>query len=205
MEVLFKDAWLLVLNKPSGLLAVPGRGADKQDCLARRAQQRWPEALVVHRLDRDTSGVMVLARSAEVHRALGWQFEQRQVEKRYLAVVVGSPAGDAGEIALPLRKDFERPPKHCVDCEHGRPAQTRWRVLVRQPDRARLELQPITGRSHQLRVHLAAIGHPILGDPLYAPPEVVAMAERLQLHARRLSLTHPMTGERLTWSAACPF
>jgi len=204
-KVIYHDRWLVVLDKPTGLLAVPGRGPEKQDCLSARVQREWSDALVVHRLDRDTSGVLVMALGLDVQRHLSRQFELRQVDKQYLAVVEGEPAEEQGEIDLPLRKDFDRPPRHCVDREQGRPASTRWQVLERQRDRTRLRLEPITGRSHQLRVHLAALGHPILGDPLYASPTALAMAERLQLHAESLTLTHPATGERMTWTAPCPF
>lgn len=140
-----------------------------------------------------------------MQRDLSRQFETRKVDKTYLAIVEGQPAEEQGKIDLPLRKDFEHPPRHCVDLEQGRPALTRWQVLDRQHDRTRLRLEPITGRSHQLRVHLAALGHPILGDPLYASPAALAMAERLLLHALSLTLMHPATGERMTWTAACPF
>jgi tRNA pseudouridine32 synthase/23S rRNA pseudouridine746 synthase len=205
LDILYRDRWLLVLNKPSGLLAVPGRGPDKRDCLAARARREAPEALVVHRLDRDTSGAIVMALDPATQRALSGQFERREVRKTYRAVVLGQVADEQGEIDLPLRKDFDRPPRHMVELLHGRPARTRWRVLRREADRTRLELMPVTGRSHQLRVHLAAVGHPILGDPLYAPPTAAALADRLQLHALELSLAHPATGEPMTWRAACPF
>lgn len=204
-EVIYHDQWLIVLDKPTGLLAVPGRGPEKQDCLSARVQHAWSDALVVHRLDRDTSGVLVMARGLDMQRDLSRQFETRKVDKTYLAIVEGQPAEEQGKIDLPLRKDFEYPPRHCVDLEQGRPALTRWQVLDRQHDRTRLRLEPITGRSHQLRVHLAALGHPILGDPLYASPAALAMAERLLLHALSLTLMHPATGERMTWTAACPF
>jgi tRNA pseudouridine32 synthase / 23S rRNA pseudouridine746 synthase len=202
---LYQDAQLIVLDKPSGLLAVPGRGPDLQDCLSARVQALLPTALVVHRLDRDTSGLMVMALTPEVQRELSRQFAERTVQKSYVAVVQGCPHESEGVIRLPMRKDFDRPPRHRIDHEQGRPAETYWRVIERHADRSRLELKPITGRSHQLRLHLASIGHPILGDPLYAADEALAMAPRLLLHAERLELSNPLAGERLHWRSPCPF
>jgi tRNA pseudouridine32 synthase/23S rRNA pseudouridine746 synthase len=207
-EVIHADRHLLVLDKPPGLLSVPGLGPANQDCLARRAAAAHPGARIVHRLDRETSGVIAMALDADTHRNLSRQFERREVDKCYVAVVAGLVERDEGEIALPLRKDLDPPtpgPRHIVDHEQGRRALTRYRVLARDDDRTRLELRPLTGRSHQLRVHLEAIGHPILGDDLYAPPEVVALADRMLLHAESLSLTHPTTDERMTFETPCPF
>jgi tRNA pseudouridine32 synthase/23S rRNA pseudouridine746 synthase len=205
LSIVHADEHLLVLDKPSGLLAVPGKGPDLQDCLSARVQAVYPGALVVHRLDRDTSGLIVMALSLDAQRALGRQFEARTVEKAYVAVVHGLLSEDRGLIDLPMRKDFDHPPRHRIDPVHGRPAQTEWQVAERRDERCRLELRPITGRSHQLRLHLATISHPILGDPLYAHAEALAMAPRLLLHAVRLTLDHPQTGERVTWRSACPF
>ncbi|OYY92994.1 MAG: RNA pseudouridine synthase [Hydrogenophilales bacterium 28-61-23] len=210
-ELLYVDDHLLVLNKPSGLLSVPGRGPDKQDCLSARAQRRYPDALIVHRLDMQTSGLLAMARGIEAQRALNRAFEQRQVHKRYQAVVDGIARvigpEEWGVIDLPLELDWPNRPKHIVDYQHGRPSVTRWRVL--SPDRerngTRLELEPITGRSHQLRVHLQAIGHPILGDDLYASADAVARADRLLLHACELNLPHPATGELISFSSPPPF
>jgi tRNA pseudouridine32 synthase/23S rRNA pseudouridine746 synthase len=199
------DEHLIVLDKPSGLLAVPGKGPELQDCLSARVQAKFPSALVVHRLDRDTSGVLVMALTPDAQRELSRQFEARSVAKSYLAVVHGTPGEASGVIELPMRKDFDRPPRHMIDHERGKPAQTEWLVLRREIDCTRLELRPITGRSHQLRLHLATIGHPILGDPLYAHAEALAMSARLLLHAERLALDHPVTGERLSWRSECPF
>lgn len=204
-RVIYLDDAVIVLDKPAGLLAVPGRGAENQVNLACQVQELYLDALVVHRLDRDTSGLMVMARGEEAQRRLGRQFEERRVEKRYVAVVHGSPADDRGRIELPMRKDFERPPRQCVDFAQGRPAVTEWRVIERHGDRTRLELAPLTGRSHQLRLHLEQIGHPILGDNLYANESALTMADRLMLHASRLSLIHPKTGEPMTWNSECPF
>jgi tRNA pseudouridine32 synthase/23S rRNA pseudouridine746 synthase len=205
MQPIFADAALLAFDKPAGLLAVPGRGPDKQDCLSARAQVRWPDALIVHRLDMATSGLLLMARGAAMQRALSMAFQARTVQKRYIAVVAGrldAPAGEWGEIDLPVGLDWPNRPRSMVDPVHGRPSVTRWRVLDREGDRTRVELQPVTGRSHQLRVHMLALGHPILGDPLYAPPEVQAASDRLLLHAWSLCLIHPHTG--LPLSLACP-
>jgi tRNA pseudouridine32 synthase/23S rRNA pseudouridine746 synthase len=204
-QVIYQDDHLLVLDKPSGLLAVPGRGPELQDCLSARVQAELPEALIVHRLDRDTSGLMVMALGGDAQRELSRQFAERTVEKRYVAVVFGCPQAAEGTIELPMRKDFDRPPRHMIDPIAGRAAITSWRLIKRDGDRSRLEVQPLTGRSHQIRLHLATLGHPILGDNLYAHPEALVMAPRLLLHAEQLSLAHPANGRRLTWSAACPF
>ncbi len=203
-DVVFADTHLLVLNKPSGLLAVPGRGEDKQDCLSRRVQARYPEALIVHRLDMATSGLLLMARSPALQRALSQMFERREVYKRYLAVVAGhlvpSPTPDGwGLIDLPIAADWPRRPLRVIDAEHGKPSQTRWRSLAfdAATHSTRVALEPITGRSHQLRVHLQALGHPILGDALYAPAELQASAPRLLLHACALRLIHPVSGDWL--------
>ncbi|MDE2606648.1 MAG: RNA pseudouridine synthase [Burkholderiales bacterium] len=203
----FVDEHLLVLDKPAGLLAVPGRGADKQDCLAARAQALWPDALVVHRLDMATSGLFLMGRGIHMQRVLSRMFAERQVDKRYEAVVAGDlgPLGTRGEIDLPLAADWPNRPRQQVDPVHGRPSLTRWEVLARQDGTTRLALEPVTGRSHQLRVHLLAIGHPILGDALYAPPGVLARAPRLLLHACALRLSHPVTGEALIFESRVPF
>jgi tRNA pseudouridine32 synthase/23S rRNA pseudouridine746 synthase len=204
-EIVFQDDHLLVLDKPSGLLAVPGRGADLQDCLSARVQSAYPSALIVHRLDRDTSGLMIMARNLATQRALNRQFAERTVEKCYVAVVFGCPPTSEGVIDLPMRKDFDRPPRHRIDPVAGRTACTRWRLVDRRGDRSRLEVSPVTGRSHQIRLHLATVGHPILGDNLYAHDMARVMAGRLLLHASQLSLVHPVTGIRCAWSAECPF
>ncbi len=204
-KTVYLDEHLIVLDKPSGLLSVPGRGPELQDCLSARVQARHPAALVVHRLDRDTSGLIVMALSLSAQRHLSRQFEQRAAKKSYIAVVHGRLIQDSGLIDLPLRKDFDHPPCHRVDHAQGRPAQTCWQVLDRAEHTTRLLLKPITGRSHQLRIHLASLGHPILGDKLYAQPDVQAMAPRLMLHAERLSLQHPAHEAELAWQATCPF
>lgn len=205
--IIHRDPWLIVVDKPSGLLSVPGIGPGKADCLVARLQASAPGARIVHRLDRDTSGVIVLALDADTHRALSMQFERRETEKRYVALAAGHAAADEGTIDLPLRKHALGSALQVVDRSLGRPSVTRWTVLERLRDleRTRFLLMPQTGRSHQLRVHLKEIGHPILGDELYAPPEMHAAAPRLCLHASELSFVHPGTGERVRFRAPCPF
>lgn len=201
------DAHLLVVDKPSGLLAVPGRGDAGRDCLASRVQAAFADALVVHRLDQATSGLMVFARGLPAQRRLSWAFERREVDKRYEAVVWGRPAQAQGRIDLSLGADWPNRPRQQVDAVQGKPASTHWRVMEIEglDDRSRLELEPLTGRTHQLRVHLSAIGHPILGDALYAPPDIQALAPRLLLHASALALAHPVTGEWLRFTSTAPF
>ncbi|MEO7151405.1 MAG: RluA family pseudouridine synthase [Burkholderiaceae bacterium] len=200
------DAALLVIVKPSGLPAVPGRAVGLADCASTRVQSRYADARVVHRLDMATSGLMLLARGADAQRTLNRQFAQRTVAKTYIALVAGQLAPQ-GEIALPLAADWPARPKQKVDPVHGKPSLTHWRVLDHDPARdvSRLELTPVTGRSHQLRVHLQALGHPILGDTLYAPPEVQALAPRLMLHASRLGVLHPVSMLPLRFESAAPF
>ncbi len=199
------DAACIVVDKPAGLLSVPGRGPHLQDCVAARVQARFADALVVHRLDMATSGLLLFARGIEAQRALSRAFAQRAVHKRYVAVVSGRVDGERGEIDLPLIADWPNRPLQKVDRERGRPSLTRWRVLGTEGERTRLELEPVTGRAHQLRVHLQAIGHPIVGDALYAPPEVRAGADRLLLHAAWLRFAHPDSGETIEVHAAVPF
>ena len=210
IEPLYADDTLLVFDKPSSLLAVPGRGADKQDCLSARVQACYPDALIVHRLDMATSGLMVMARGAAVQRALSQAFAAREVMKRYIAVVSGrleAPPEGWGIIDLPIIVDWPNRPLRMVDHQIGKPSLTRWRVLGYDETGTctRVELEPVTGRSHQLRVHLRALGHPILGDALYAPPDVQARASRLLLHAGSLGFAHPVTGEALTFESPVPF
>ena len=213
--VLHADDWLLVVDKPAGMLSVAGRGPAGEDCLHARLRQAWPDALVVHRLDMATSGLMVFARGERAQRILSIAFAARAVDKRYVAIVAGKPepANTDGEgwatIELPLAADWPARPRQKVDAASGRPSLTRWRV-AREALRAReggtrLELQPVTGRSHQLRVHLAAIGHPILGDALYAPGPIAGAAPRLLLHAQSLALAHPADGRPRVWRCDAPF
>jgi tRNA pseudouridine32 synthase/23S rRNA pseudouridine746 synthase len=210
--VLHADAALVVADKPAGVLSVPGRGADKQDCMAARVQAAFPDALIVHRLDMATSGLLLFARGPAMQRTLSMAFERREVDKRYVAVVAGMPEGPAGadgwaSIDFPLAADWPNRPRQQVDAERGRPSRTRWRVLGPGPlpGTTRLELEPVTGRSHQLRVHLAALGHPIVGDTLYAPPAVAAAAPRLLLHASELAFDDPRGGGRLRFFSAPAF
>ena len=206
-EFLHCDATLIVAVKPAGLLSVPGRGDDKQDCLATRVQAVYPDALVVHRLDMATSGLLVFARGAAAQRRLGDAFARREVDKRYAAIVAGHLAQAEGEIDLPLIADWPNRPRQHVDPVHGKPSLTRFRVLGHDAasNTTRVELEPVTGRAHQLRVHLLAIKHPILGDALYAPPEVRAGADRLLLHATQLRFAHPVSGEIVTIESTVPF
>ncbi len=203
IDLLYDDEFLLVVNKPAGLLAVPGRGAEKQDCLSARLQANYPDALIVHRLDMATSGLMVFARGAEMQKKLSRAFHDRKVEKRYVAVVAGKLALARGEISLPLGADWPNRPKQKVDHDQGKHSLTHYEVLTydASTDSTRVELTPITGRTHQLRVHLAAIGHPIVGDTLYGGPK----CERLLLHASRLAFAHPATGKALSFDSAPPF
>lgn len=201
LRLLHRDESLLVVEKPPGLLSVPGKAAGASDCLIARLHRMDPTTRLIHRLDRDTSGVMVFARTPQAQRHLGRQFERRYVTKRYLAVVAGSPDADAGEIDLPLIADWPRRPMQKVCFDTGKPAQTRWRVLSRSDGATRLELTPRTGRSHQLRVHLRELGHPILGDPLYGSRP----APRLMLHALSLGFRHPQGGAEVAFTAPAGF
>lgn len=205
--ILHVDDAIIVINKPSGLLSVPGRGPDKQDCAVARVQAMFPDALTVHRLDMETSGLMVLARSPNAQSHLGKAFEKRLVEKRYIAVVAPIIAADDGQISLPLITDWPNRPRQMVDHAIGKPSLTRFRVLSRdaKTDTARVELSPITGRSHQLRVHMNEIGHPILGDSLYGTDLSRRAAPRLLLHAARLAFPHPQTGEQVSFENPPPF
>jgi tRNA pseudouridine32 synthase / 23S rRNA pseudouridine746 synthase len=213
IRVVHADGQLLVIDKPAGLLSVPGRGADKQDCASARVQRRYPDAMVVHRLDMATSGLMLMGRGAQMQRLLSGAFARREVAKRYVAVVAGqlqAPAHDADGwslIDLPLAADWPRRPRRIVDAEHGKPSQTRWRVVSfdAERDETRLALEPVTGRTHQLRVHLQALGHPILCDSLYGSAQEQARSARLMLHAGELALAHPATGKPLAFSSAAPF
>ena len=207
--IVYEDAALLVLDKPAGLLCVPGRGSDKQDCLSARAQRRWSDALIVHRLDMATSGLVLMARGAAMQRALSQAFAARKIEKRYQAIVDGAlPEGETGWslIDAPIAADWPRRPLRIIDAA-GQPSRTRWRVLCALPERSatHLELEPLTGRTHQLRVHLASIGHPILGDALYGNEQVQARAPRLLLHATELAFVHPATQQPLRFVSAVPF
>ena len=202
LEIIYNNDAFIAVNKPTRLLSVPGRGADKQDCLYRRVLEPFPDALVVHRLDMDTSGLVLFARSPEAQRSLSAQFENRQVSKVYVAVVEGIIEQDEGIVDYPMRKDMTQrlPPRHLIDCVRGKRAVTRWRVIRRNSETTRMQLMPETGRSHQLRLHMQSIGHPVVGDNIYGHP-----AERLMLHAASLSFQHPASGEPVRLSCPEPF
>lgn len=206
LELLYQDEFLVVVNKPAGLLSVPGRGADKADSLATRVQAQFADALIVHRLDRDTSGLLVLARGAEMHRHLSIAFAAREVDKRYVARVAGKPEQSSGEINFPIIVNWPNRPKQHVNFATGKPSLTRYSLLSHDvaSHTSLLELEPVTGRTHQLRVHLSEIGHPILGDTLYGGAATDA-AERLLLHARFLSFAHPLSNAPLQFICESPF
>jgi tRNA pseudouridine32 synthase/23S rRNA pseudouridine746 synthase len=207
------DEHLLVVDKPAGLLAVPGRGEDKQDCLSARVQHIYPDALVVHRLDMATSGLMLMARNPSAQRSLSLAFAERRVHKRYVAVVHGLMTAHLNTLAdadgwrlidLPIAIDWPNRPLRVINHDTGKPSQTRWRIesYDAPTHTTRLLLEPLTGRSHQLRVHLRALGHPIVGDALYCPS---LQAQRLRLHASALAFAHPVTGDALAFDSVVPF
>jgi tRNA pseudouridine32 synthase/23S rRNA pseudouridine746 synthase len=204
LDVIHADAELLVVNKPPGLLSVPGRGDHLSDCLLTRVQAAFPDARLVHRLDMDTSGVMVFARGAHAQRHLGLQFEKRHTKKAYIARVWGEMAEASGDVDLPLCVDWPNRPRQHVDHDHGKPAQTAWRRVRVEHGTTRVRLTPKTGRSHQLRVHMQQIGHPILGDPFYADGAARDFP-RLMLHAESLKIRHPDGGTAMLFRAPAPF
>jgi tRNA pseudouridine32 synthase/23S rRNA pseudouridine746 synthase len=203
--VVFEDPYLVVVEKESGLLSQPGLGPAQHDSLIVRSQQCWPDARIVHRLDRDTSGLIVLALDVDTHRNLSHQFSQRIVEKIYRARVAGQPKTALGKIEAPICRQSTQPPHYCVDFQRGKEAVTHWMVIESQGQSSRVELQPVTGRSHQLRVHMEYLGHPILGDPLYGNARSRNEISRLGLHASGLALRHPHTKEWLQWHSREPF
>jgi tRNA pseudouridine32 synthase/23S rRNA pseudouridine746 synthase len=209
LDIVHEDERLIVCNKPSGLLTVPGKDPSLADCLEARVQARRadrPDTKVVHRLDKDTSGLILLAYDKKALGALGSQFEHRKVAKYYVARVWGEVEGESGLIDLPLATDWENKPRQRVDHENGRPSRTQWEVLAREPGGiTRMKLIPLTGRTHQLRVHMVALGHPILGDGFYASGEALAAADRLQLHAEMLGFAHPDDQRWLEFVASAPF
>lgn len=207
LDLVYADETMVVVSKPPGLLSVPGRGEGRLDCMASRVQQRYPDALIVHRLDMATSGLLVLARGTEMQRVLSGHFQDRRVDKRYIALLHGLLPTDEGEVDLPLVTDWPRRPMQMVCHERGKPSQTRYRVLARDEmaRQTRVALTPITGRSHQLRVHMLALGHAIVGDPLYGDQLVQAGFARLMLHAWQLALPHPATGIPLKLHSPPPF
>ena len=204
LGILHADHELLFADKPAGLLSVPGRGPGLEDCLMARLRGAYPEALLVHRLDRDTSGVMVFALTPHAQRHLGLQFERRQARKRYVARVHGRLEPREGTVDAPIAVDWPNRPRQRIDREGGREAITDWRVLRAADAESRVRLTPRTGRSHQLRVHMQSLGHPILGDPFYAEGPA-REHPRLMLHAESLRVRHPDGGRGLTVTAPCPF
>jgi tRNA pseudouridine32 synthase/23S rRNA pseudouridine746 synthase len=206
LEIIYQDDYLIAVSKPAGLLSVPGRGEDKADSLSTRVHKKYPDILVAHRLDRDTSGLLLFPRGAKIHRQISLMFEQRAMQKSYVAVVMGKLALAQGEISLPLMVDWPNRPRHMVDALNGKPAQTRYKVLEydASSNTSRVSLEPVTGRTHQLRVHMQALGHPIVGDTLY-DGNADGKAPRLLLHALTLDFVHPQTGEKLALISPLPF
>ena len=202
IRILYEDEHLLLVRKPHLLLSIPGRHPANRDSLILRLREKWPTASMVHRLDLDTSGIMVIPLSRTCHARLSRQFQDRKIRKEYLAVVFGKVMDESGEIDLPIATDWDNRPLQKICHERGRNALTRYTVLARSDDRSRLLLKPVTGRSHQLRIHMAAPGHPILGCDMYAHEEALGMAPRLMLHASTLAFEHPATGERI--EGECP-
>lgn len=205
LTVLYRDEDILVLSKPSGLLSVPGKPAEHADCLERRAQEAYPNATTIHRLDRDTSGVTVMGMTRKAHAHVSLQFEQRKTHKTYIARVWGRMAAEKGSVDGPIACDWPNRPMQMIDHENGRPAQTDWETIGHDDISTRLRLTPLTGRSHQLRVHMLSLGHPILGDNFYGPEEARLAADRLQLHAETLSFVHPQDGRAMVFTDPCPF
>jgi len=205
LRLVHVDDAFVVVDKPSGLLSVPGRGEERTDCLIARLRAEFPDILLVHRLDLDTSGVIVFARTKQAQAHLGRQFEERRVKKVYVARLAGEIEADEGTVDLPLIVDWPNRPRQHVNFETGKPALTDWRVIRKAQNETRVRLMPRTGRSHQLRVHMASLGHPILGDPLYAEGKARDDYPRLMLHAESLRFRHPETGTTLSFSAPCPF
>jgi tRNA pseudouridine32 synthase/23S rRNA pseudouridine746 synthase len=204
LVILHEDAEVLLVDKPSGLLSVPGKGPHLADCLLTRVQQVFPGALLVHRLDRDTSGVMIFAMTPYAQRHLGLQFEKRMTRKTYVARVWGVPTEPAGTIDLPLIVDWPNRPLQKVCHDTGKPAQTDWKRIKDEGDTARVRMFPRTGRSHQLRVHMLSIGHPILGDPFYATGPARDYP-RLMLHSEELRFNHPQGGRSTKIRSKAPF
>ena len=205
LDIIYQDDDILVLNKPSGLLSVPGKAKQHADCLQSRAQRVFPTATVVHRLDMATSGIMMMALNKAAHRHISKQFELRETAKTYQAIVFDKVQQDTGKIDLPLICDWPNRPKQMVDHQKGRKAETHWRVIQRYENTTRIELKPFTGRSHQLRVHMLSMQHPIIGDRLYAHKTALQMANRLQLHAMFLEFRHPVTEQVVHFKSEVPF
>ncbi len=205
VELIYEDPHFLIVNKPAGLLSVPGKSDALKDCLETRVQAHVPNARIIHRLDTATSGIMVFARTAHAHRHIGLQFENRQVRKTYIADIWGVPRETSGTISLPLICDWPNRPLQKVDFEVGKPAETEWEIIRTNQSISRVLLKPKTGRSHQLRVHMLELGHPILGDNLYAHDAAWGASNRMHLHAHTLEFRHPDGGAHLTFEVACDF
>jgi tRNA pseudouridine32 synthase/23S rRNA pseudouridine746 synthase len=203
--VQYADNNIVIANKPSGLLSVPGRGPTKQECLLSHLLSLYPTIKIVHRLDMDTSGLMVLALNTESHRHLSLQFQERETSKTYHAICAGNPSQKQGTIKLPMRCDWEKRPLQMIDFKQGKSAETHWKVIQQNSDSFLVELTPITGRSHQLRLHMKSLGHPILGDNLYADAISLKQSNRLLLHATTLSFQHPESQKTLTFTATNHF
>lgn len=206
LEIIYHDKFLLAVSKPSGLLSVPGRGEDKADSLSARVQKVYPDALVSHRLDRDTSGLLIFPRGADMHRQISMMFEKREMNKSYVAVVIGKLAQEQGEVDMPLMVDWPNRPRHIIDRDNGKPAKTRYRVISFDltSNTSRVALEPITGRTHQLRVHMQYLGHPIVGDTLYGG-NANGKVSRLLLHAHTLDFIHPVSGQPINLISPLPF
>lgn len=202
IRIIYQDEDLLLVRKPHLLLSIPGRHPLNKDCLITRLQQEFPSASIVHRLDLDTSGIMVVPLNKPTHAHISRQFQERKVHKSYIAVVYGLVEDDSGKIDLPIVTDWENRPLQMICHERGKNALTHFDVIERDKDRTRMLLKPVTGRSHQLRIHMRELGHPILGCDMYAHPEALAMSPRMLLHATTLAFEHPSTGEWL--SGECP-
>ena len=207
ITLVYLDDGLLVIDKPAGLLSQPGRRPEKWDCVIARLQPTYPDAVVVHRLDEPTSGLMMLARGQAMSSGLSRAFRERQIHKRYEAIVDGIMPDDQGSIDIPLNADWPNRPRQKIDYELGKPSLTHYQVMERNhaENWTRVDLEPFTGRSHQLRMHLMALGHTILGDPLYADSRVLARAPRMYLHAKHLSFTHPISGLPMVFDIPVPF
>ncbi len=205
-NIIYEDDQLLLVNKPEFLLTVPGRHPLNQDCLITRIQATHPTASVVHRLDLDTSGILIVPLDKSAHAHISRQFQERTIEKTYHAIVHGVPNPDSGSIDLPIAPDWQNRPRQVISQDRGKKALTHYQLIeAKGTKKSRLLLQPVTGRSHQLRIHLASIGHPILGCDMYAHHEALAMSARLMLHAHRIELEHPGTGNRFSGEAPLPF
>ncbi len=205
LDILYEDPAIMVLNKPSGILTVPGKEEHLHDCILTRVQKKYPLAAAAHRLDMSTSGLLVVPKTRIAAGVLGRQFQDRTVEKRYFAWVAGVVTRDEGEIDLPIALDDDNKPLQKIDFVRGRRAVTQFRCLWRGSDRSFMRLHPVTGRSHQLRLHMKELGHPILGDKWYATPEIRDMADHLNLHAGELSFNDPTTGKRVCFRVDPPF